>query len=239
MKGKKGVDISESKVNIKVSKKAKPKSKKILYWIAAIIIFYVLTSAKPGLETIEVEKQLENATPVVVEKLVKVTKYREERVPFGPTRCQQFVYNFSREYSYTEEFPDGQKIGICTFAVKNEEDIAGTFKLFANILKNGKISDSPDITKDIGPFETAAFQWNFTLEPTQTASCLLQCSDCPHRVKCFYLEPTTYQIKQIPYTAEEARNVTEYKTGTVKQNITATVYRNRFFGYMQFFYFGY
>ena len=101
------------------------------------------------------------------------------------------------------------------------------------------------IVKTIEAFGTARFEWNFTLEPVESASCLLQCQKCPTRMKCFYLKPITYQIKEVPYVVEEKKNITEYrdviKTRTVikKINETQNIYTNRFFGYKQFLYLWY
>ncbi len=242
MANKKSVDISRSNVKVKVSSAKKSPVKKIVSWIVIILLFYVLTSAQTSTETVQVEKAVSggNPVPVVVEKSVNVTKYREEKVPFGEPRCELLAYNFTKDYTYSEVAINGQRTGICTYDIKNEEDIAGTFRMYVNILKSGKISDSPDYAQVIPPFGTVKFQWNFTLGLGDSASCLLQCTDCPKREKCFYLEPTTYQIKQVPYNVEEKKNVTEYTTsGTSKQNVVKNVYTNKFFGYRQFFYFGY
>ena len=243
---KKSVDIHHSKVRINVSSKKPSATKKTFYWIIAIIIFYVLTTAAVSSEVVEVEKKTSYPEgvkeTVVVEKIVKTTKYREDRIPFGPTRCEQFTYNFSKTYNYAERIEGSNKIVTCTFIIKNEEDIAGNFTFYPQILKNGKINDGSDMTKRIAAFGTAKFEWNFTMEPFDSASCMLQIENPPHRIKCIYLEPITYQIKQVPYTVEEKKNVTEeriVKYTIQKQNVTQNVYTNRFFGYRQFFYFGY
>ena len=243
---KKGVDIHQSKVKISVSAKKQSKSSKVVKWIVTIIIFYILTTATVSQEVVEVEKRINYPEgikeTVVVEKVVKTTEYRTEKVPFGPTRCEQMNYNFSKTYTYLQRIQDNQKIVTCTFVVKNEEDIPGNFTFYSQLVKNGKIGDSSDITKRIEAMGTAKYEWNFTTEITDTTSCLLQIQSPPHRIKCFYLEPITYQIKQVPYTIEEKKNVTEERIVTSrvqKQNVTQNVYTNRYFGYKQFFYFGY
>ncbi len=223
---------------------------KILAWTVAVIIFYVLTSATVSMSVVEVVKKMDeqyvsSTEPYIVEKIVKTTKYKTEEVPYGTPRCEQFVYNFSKTYVYSEGVVNGQKTATCTYIVKNEEDIAGVFSLFPNFLKTGKINDGPQIVKTIEAFGTARFEWNFTLGPTESASCLLQCQKCPTRMKCFYLKPITYQIKEVPYVIEEKKNITEYRdvtktrTVTKKINETQNVYANRFFGYRQFLYLGY
>lgn len=231
-------------------KSKRTSSKRIFVWIIAIIIFYVLTSATVSTGIVEVTKKssqnyVAGTEPIVTEKLVKTTKYKEEKVPYGVPRCEQFIYNFSKTYAYSEEVVNNQKIATCTYMLKNEEDIAGVFDMYPNYLKTGKINDGNDIIKTIEAFGTARFEWNFTLEPFETASCLLQCGKCPTRMKCFYLKPITYQVKEVPYIVEEKKNVTEYKdiieTKTVKAKVNETrnIYTNRFFGYKQFLYLGY
>lgn len=231
-------------------KRKKTSSKRILIWIAAIIIFYVLTSATVSTGIVEITKKVPQnyvagTEQIVTEKLVKTTKYRTEKVPYGTPRCEQFVYNFSKIYTYSENVVNNQKIATCTYLVKNEEDISGIFNFYPNLLKTGKISDGATIKKNISAFGTARFEWNFTLENTETASCLLRCGVCPTRMKCFYLEPITYQVKEVPYVVEEKKNVTEYsdiiktRTVTQKANETRNIYTNRFFGYKQFLYLGY
>jgi len=224
--------------------------KRILIWILVVAIFYVLTSATVSTGIVEVTKKTEESyvsstEPYIVEKVVKTTKYKTEEVPYGTPRCEQFVYNFSKTYDYSEGVVEGKKTAKCTYMVKNEENLAGDFSFFPNILKTGKINDGPQIVKTIEAFGTARFEWNFTLEPVESASCLLQCQKCPTRMKCFYLKPITYQIKEVPYVVEEKKNITEYrdviKTRTVikKINETQNIYTNRFFGYKQFLYLWY
>jgi len=223
--------------------------KRILYYVVIIILLYVFTSAKVTTETVEVEIRVEQKETtkelITVEKLVKTTKYRTEKSPYGPQRCEQLIHNFTREYEYFEEYVNNEKVGTCTFFVANLEDVPGNFTFYSNIIKGGKISDSPDLTKEIGAFSVERFEWNISLGLIESANCLLQCSDCPKRKKCLYLEPIAYQLKEVPYIVEELKNITEYKETTeiipmlVKQNITMNVYTNRFFGYKQFLYFGY
>jgi hypothetical protein len=149
-------------------------------------------------------------TPIIKEqattsdkiKTCQVTKYKEEKIPYGTPRCEQMPYNFTKvTYVYSVDVVNNKRFGVCTFLIKNEEDIKGTFEFFPNIFKDGKISDGPQISKDIEPFRTEEFEWKFMLDDNaQVGSCMIQCDDCPHRVKCFYLEPITYSIKRIPYT---------------------------------------
>jgi hypothetical protein len=232
-----------------MAKQKSSNGKRIITWIVIIAVFYVLTSAQVSTEIVEVEKRVEQpyteSESYVVEKLVKTTKYRTEKVPYGTPRCEQMNYNFSRTYAYSEEIVGNKKNATCTFTVKNEEDIAGTFTFYVQFLKNGKINDGPEKTVSLEAFESRPLRWSLIVEPLDTVSCLLQISNPPHRMKCFYLEPITYQIKEVPYTVEELKNITEYRTLTktrttlVKENVTQNVYTNRFFGYGQFFYFGY
>ena len=233
-------------------KKSKKPSfwKKLFTWLVILVIFYVLTSATVSTRVAEVTKKLDenyisSTEPYIVEKMVKTTKYRTEEIPYGTPRCEQFVYNFSKTYSYSEGVIDGKKTAKCTYLVKNEEDLNGVFSFFPNILKTGKINDGSQIAKTIEAFGTARFEWNFTLDSSESASCLLQCQDCPTRMKCFYLQPITYQIKEVPYVVEERKNITEYrdviKTRTIekKVNETQNIYTNRFIGYKQFLYLWY
>jgi len=223
--------------------------KRIFYFIIIIIILYIFTSAEVSEETVEIELIVEQKETtkesVIVEKLVKTTKYRTEKSPYGPQRCEQLIHNFTREYEYSEEYVNNEKIGTCTFFVTNHEDVPGTFTFYSNIIKGGKISDSPDVIKEIEAFGVGRFEWNISLGLTESANCLLRCNNCLKRKKCFYPEPIAYQIKEVPYVIEELKNITEYKEITkitpmlVKQNITRKVYANRFFGYNQFLYFGY
>jgi len=157
--------------------------------------------------SVEIKPETEPSTHIC-EKTINITMYREERTPYGEPRCEQMPYNFTRSFSYIEGVINDKRMGTCTFIIKNEEDMSGTFKMYPNILKQGKISDGADQTHLIDAFGTAKFEWNFELDNGQTASCLIQCSDCPHRIKCFYLQPITYQIRQIPYIVQEKRNVT-------------------------------
>lgn len=228
----------------------KKKNSTLLWWIIAIILFYVFTSAKVSTGIIEKktisEKPVTVQEPIVVEKPVKTTKYREERTPFGERRCEQMNYNFSKTYQYSETATArGKRVGVCTYVVKNEEDIAGPFSFYVQFLKNGNINDGPDQLKIIEALGKQTFVWNLTIDTGDTLSCLLQSNNPPKRMKCFYLEPITYQIQEVPYTVEELKNVTEYRLvttnekTTTKQNVTGNIYTNRFFNYRQFFYFGY
>ncbi len=219
---------------------------KAVWWILAIVVFYIFTTARVSTETVELSKKVGYASqePIVVEKLVKTTKYRTEKVPFGSPRCEQMNYNYSYRYSYAENYADGKKIGTCTFNVKNEEDIPGTFDFYVQFFRNGQVNDGPDQVKTIEAFSTETYEWNLTMGVSDTLTCLLQVQNPPHRAKCFYLEPITYSIKEVPYTVEELKNVTEYNTiplgqTSIKQNVTQNVYTNRFFGYRQFFFLGY
>lgn len=223
--------------------------KKVFFWIIAILVIYVFTSAKVSRGVVEVEKRIEQKVnsqeQVVVEKLVKTTKYVTQKIPFGPTRCEMMWYNYSYKYSYTEDFVSGQKVGTCRFDVKNEEDMAGNFTFYTQFLQQGRISDSNEIAKPIEALSVETFQWSLEIDPLQTMSCLLRTDRNPKRIKCFYLEPITYQIKEMPVVVEELKNVTEFvpksevQIRIVKENVTANIYTNRFFGYGQFFYFGY
>jgi len=208
--------------------------KKTVYWIVVLLFFYIFTSARATPEVIEVEKELDEENfrqqLVVIEKYVNVTKYKDEKVPYGKPTCEYVIYNFSKTYQYEEEFSGGEKIGICTFLIKNEESVTGTFSFYPQFLKPGKINDGPDIVKEIKPFETTIFKWNKTLDVDESLTCMLQSADYPYRIRCTYLEPIVYEVKKIPYTSEELRNVTEYVTvTTIKQNVTRGVYLNRFF----------
>ena len=228
----------------------KPSSaKKIVYWVIAILVFYIFTTARASTGIVEVTQKVQAGAPiqqtVVVEKIVKTTKYNTTKVPFGVPRCEQMNYNYSFKYSYTETFANNQKNGTCTFVVRNEEDIAGDFTFSAQLIRPGKISDAPEQKKTISANGTNTFEWSLSLDSSQTLSCLLQAVNPPHRQKCFYLEPITYQIKEVPYVVEELKNVTETRlianttTSTIRQNVTKNIYTNRFFGYKQFFYLGY
>ena len=172
------------------------------YLLIFTLIFLVActTTTTISPKTIETE-------PCVLEKTFNITLYREERTPHGEPRCEQMPYNVSKTYSYTEEVIDGKRNAVCTFMVRNDEDMSGTFSFYPNYLKTGKINDGPQITKTLDAFETAKFEWTFELDNGQTANCLLQCQECPHRIKCFFLEPIIYDIKQIPYIVQERRNV--------------------------------
>jgi hypothetical protein len=224
-------------------------TRKVIYWVIAIALFYVLTSADVSSGIVEVTKKVRQPVgtqePIVVEKMVTTTKYRTEKVPYGPTRCIQINYNFTSEYEYSEELSDGNKISKCTFTVTNLEDISGEFDFYPLIEKNGNVNDGPSIIKEIDAFGTEVFEWTFTIKPLDTLSCMLKSMDYPKRMKCIYLEPITYQLKEIPYTVEELKNVTEYrivnetKTILVRENVTKNIYTNKYFGYEQFFYFGY
>lgn len=228
--------------------KKQVKKNRFVFWVVVIILFYVFTSAKVSVGTVEISHEVAQDSgekiPFVVEKLVNTTKYKEEKVPYGVPDCQLTVYNFSSKYTYEESFAEGKKAASCTFFIINQEDMAGNFTFYPQFLVSGNIHDGPDIMKPIGPFGNATFQWNFTIGISDTGGCLLQSMNYPQRMKCTYLEPITYQIKQIPYTVEEMKNVTEYRsagqsTMIVKENVTGAIYTNRFFGYRQFFYLGY
>lgn len=246
---KRPVHVDSRNVQVNVSKKSTMPKGKIISWIIAILLLYIFTSAhvSTGIGEVQhaVKQPVVTKQPVVVEKIIKTTKYRTEKVPFGTPDCQLKVYNFSTQYRYAESVVNKTKMATCTYFVKNEEDIDGRFSFFAQFLHSGKISDSFEISKNISASGTERFEWNFTLGPTETASCLLQSDHYPQRMKCSYLKPITYQIKDVPYDVEEKKNVTEYKESTeikttyIKQNETINIYTNRFFGYRQPFYLGY
>ena len=227
----------------------KSSKKKVITWIIALVLFYVVTSATVSEQIVEVEKTTEQRygtqQPVVVEKVIKTTKYRTEKVPYGTPRCEQKNYNYSYEYSYVEDVIGGNKVGTCTYDITNEEDLDGEFTFYAQITKNGIVTDGADQTKSIAAFQTVPFSWSVNVGPADSVSCLLFSQNPPHRMKCFYLEPITYQIKQVPYVVEEKKNVTEYVTlnksnsFVTKENVTQNIYTNQYFGYNQFFYFGY
>jgi hypothetical protein len=234
---------------VPIKPKRKSSSKKIIYWIIAILVFYVFTSASVSQGTVEVEKTIEQKYTEnkvnVAEKTVNTTKYKTERVPYGEPRCEQTNYNFSYTKAYSEEIIADKKIGTCTFEVTNQEEIDGTFSFYVQFLRNGAISDSIDQTQVISAFGTKAYKWKLTVGIADSLNCMMQSNNPPTRMKCFYLEPITYQIKQVPYTVQETKNVTEVvpvqKTRTVieKQNVTQNIYTNKFFGYRQFLYLGY
>jgi len=200
----------------------------LVYWLLAFILFYLLTSAEVSTNVVQ-----EDGT---VEKFVNVTRYREEKVPFGEPTCMQANYNYSSEVAHTEKFVDGRKVFTCVFFVKNEEDIMGRFNFYPQLLKSGKISDGPNIEKLLDAFERKKFEWNFTVDITDTVSCMLQIEDIPDREKCLYLEDAVYELNQVPYLEQVLKNVTVKDSEVEVERIT---YTNRFFGYKQFFYFGY
>lgn len=229
--------------------KKQSSAKKVVYWIIAILLFYVLTTATVSTETAEVVKNVEQRytvqEPYVVEKVVTSTKYETKKVPYGEPRCEQMNYNFTYLKSYSETTSGLTKTGDCVFTVTNAEDIAGNFSFHIQFFKNGAVSEAPDQTKNIDAFGTAVFESKLSVGVADSLDCQIQSNGPPKRMKCFYLEPITYQIKQVPYTVNELKNVTEYKTvekskmTTAKVNETRDVYTNNFFGYKQFFYFGY
>jgi len=174
--------------------------------LVTLCIFLTACSVEIKPESIKIEP---SSGIHVCEKTFNVTKYREELSPYGEPRCEKMPYNFTRvSKDYTEGVINGKRMGTCAFNIKNDEDLEGTFVMFPNILKVGKINDGPDQTHTIPAFGIAKFEWSFELDNGQSASCLIQCSDCPYRIKCFYLEPVTYYTKQIPYVVQEKRNVT-------------------------------
>lgn len=211
-------------------------AKKCIYWILILAVLYILTSARTAEEAAG-QKEAGQKT-IVVEKLVNVTRYREEKVPYGTPRCEMFTYNFTKTYSYSESSADGKKTAICRFTVKNEEDVSGNFSFYAQLVKNTGLTEGKDLLKPIEAFGTETFEWTFNIESNEQGSCLLQSSNYPHRMRCFYLEPITYEIKKVPYTSEELKNVTE-QAAAAKESAAKSMYVNRFFGYRQFFYFGY
>lgn len=232
-----------------VKKKGKSFLGKLIKWVVIIAVFYALTSSTVSTGPVEVEKKLIEKYTVqektIIEKLVKTTKYREERVPYGTPRCEQRNYNFTFTRTVTEKLADGKKVVTCAFAVTNQEDMPGNFTLSTQFTKGGSVSDSADQTKSIAAFGTETFAWNVDTDLTDSVSCILQANDPPRRMKCFFLEPITYQIKQVPYTVEELKNVSEFvptektRTSLIKENVTGNIYTNKFFGYEQPFYLGY
>ncbi len=174
-------------------------------FILSIICMFILVACAPQYPNLAPKESTK-----ICEKTFNVTKYKEERTPFGTPRCEQMPYNFTKvTYVYSVGVENGKRIGTCTFLMRNDEDIKGTFEFFPNIFKDGKISDGPEISKEIDAFRIAEFEWKFQLDnDVQVGSCMIQCSDCPHRIKCFYLEPITYSVRQIPYTITEKKNVT-------------------------------
>ncbi|MBN2421172.1 hypothetical protein JXB27_02740 [Candidatus Woesearchaeota archaeon] len=233
----------------KAVKKRKSFLGRLVSWIIIILVFYALTSATASTGPVEIEKKVFEKYTVqektVVEKMVKSTKYREEKTPYGTPRCEQMNYNFTFERTISEKMEGGKKIATCSFAVTNQEDMDGKFIFYVQFTKGGSVSDGPDQTKTIPAFGTEVFSWDTELELTDSISCLLYSNNLPKRMKCFYLEPITYQIKQVPYTVEELKNVTEFvpiektRESVIKENVTANIYTNNFFGYRQFFYLGY
>ena len=146
--------------------------------------------------------------PCVLEKTFNVTKWKEVKEPYSKKTCEQLPYNFTRAYQYSEGVIDGVRKGTCIFDITNDEDMSGVFEFYVNVLKQpGGISDSGQTSKEIKAFGTERFTWNFNIDNGQTASCMLQCSDCPVRIKCFYLDQIFYSVKQIPYIVQERRNV--------------------------------
>lgn len=249
MAEKKGADISQSKVKVNITSKNKSSSKKVVYWIIAIILFYTLTSATVSSKIAEVQNTITQKytaqEPNVVEKVVKTTQYREEKVPFGSPRCELTVYNFTKTDLQSTQYINGSKYGNCTFAVYNKEDIAGNFSFYPQYVKNGNTGYGAEIIKKIEPFGNTTFQWLFKLDVAESFSCMLQSGNYPQRMRCAYLKPITYSITQVPYTVEQRKNITEYtqvektRDVLVKQNVTQNTYTNRFFGYKQLVYFGY
>lgn len=210
---------------------------KVISWVIIVALLYVLTSAETVTTTVEIVKSEEEQKITVVEKLVNVTKQKEERVPLGTSRCVQVVYNFTKKYEYSESFDDGRTVK-CVFEVKNEEEVDGSFSFYAQLIKNTGITEGNDVVKNIPAFGTERFEWNFTLKNGEVGECMLKSSDYPHKMRCFFLEPITYGIKTVSYEVEELKNVTEF-TITNKENMTITTYVNKYFGYKQPFYLGY
>ncbi len=218
--------------------------KKAVVWAAILAVFYILTSAEPKIETTELSKKLpedeHSIQPIVVEKLVNVTKYKAEKKPYGLPKCMQVVYNFTKTYSYSENFAEGKKIATCTFFVKNEEDIPGNFSFYPLVIKAGDVNDGAEILKSIEAFGIERFEWNFTIHITEPLTCQLKSGDYPHRIRCFYPDPITYEIVETPYVVEELKNITEYVIReSVEWDVKEKIYINRVFGYKQFFYLGY
>ncbi len=223
--------------------------KRIILWIVVIVILYVLTSAYASSQVVEVTKQQTQTyltqEPIVVEKEVTETTYTTEKTPYGPTRCEQMNYNYTFTTAYTQNVQNGQSMGICTFNVTNQEDIAGDFIFHLQYTRNGNVEDGSDEEKTIDAYSSTIFNWSLSLAPSDTISCSLQTSTPPHREKCFYLEPITYAIQQVPHQIQELKNVTDYiyvnksRVVSYNENVTEMVYTNKFFGYRQFFWFGY
>ena len=88
-----------------MANKKPSKVKKVVYWIIAILVFYIFTTARASTGIVEIEQKVQGGAPipqtVVVEKIVKTTKYNTTKVPFGEPRCEQLNYNYSFKYSYT------------------------------------------------------------------------------------------------------------------------------------------
>ena len=106
------------------------------------------------------------------------------------------------------------------------------------MIKSGSLSDGPNQEQKIGSEETVWFEWTFKTGPLESTSSMLQSDKYPKIEREFYLEPIAYQLKEVPYEVEILKNVTIYPQDG-KLIVEKQVYKNKFFGYSQFFYLGY
>jgi hypothetical protein len=179
------------------------------YIVASVLglVLILLVACSPQYPNITT-KEIKVIQPTICEKTFNTTKYREEKTPFGEPRCEQVPYNFSFKYFYSDEIENNQRIAVCRFDIKNEENMAGKFVFHTQITKGGDVIDGADKEVSFQPLETKTLIWREPVEITDSASCLLYASQIPNRIRCFYLEPITYAVKRVPYVVQTKRNVT-------------------------------
>ena len=112
---------------------------KVAYIAIIVFFFYIFTSAEvvSDFDATSMNVVTGNA---VVEKTIKETECREEKVPYSKPRMGTFPYNFTKELvSFDERFEDNKEIITCTFKVTNLEEESGLFNFYAQVMGDENI----------------------------------------------------------------------------------------------------
>jgi len=230
MKKKPAQSVSDSKIEVKIEGKKSPKQKGFSAAATAvtvliiIAVFYVLTS------TTEIKiVEMENYTIIETyaeEVPYTITEEYQERVPYGLPYCGKTGMNFTATEPKVSFAGSGTV--VCSFNLTNLEIKGGTWEYQAYI--PGNVGNRYD-KHNVGPNETATFNFYFDSSVTSPFSCVVSPVSLPSIERCYWPEETFYKY------VTKTRNVTKYKNVTMEKPVTVlsetasvkTV--NRFFGY--------
>jgi len=229
-KSKKEGVVEDSRIEIKIKKKAKPKSpsSKAVKIIACIIVIvalaYLLTSTKQA----EIAK---NNSYVITQELTEQEPYviieeYEDKEPLGPPKCGNTIMNFTATGPWISIAGDGSV--VCSFNLTNLESREGVWEYRAYF---PGVTGNRYAKKTVGPSSTETFSFTFDQSVGIGLPCEVSVISLPSIEKCYFPKETFYKIITKTRNVTKYRNVTRQNEITVSNETTSNITVNRFFGF--------